>query len=433
MFFGQQNPSDKNFSTSNFVSPFFDEITDPSELRYSFEKLPIIPFQGTNSASCDTVLNLLHKLSEVVPFYASAVEVVKDFAVGQGWELKKRLGKGVINQGLEDVSHETIEAFEDSYLDNLYDTDLTELSSFAAKSLTIDGNLGLLISIEKLSKKAKIEFIPTQNFRYSNLILTQNIKVIVISTSFVYDFLKNSPPTFIPVYPNFQENEDGLIQTFIHIKNAVPNRKFYGLSASASSLMQQYTYNQLFTYLSAETENRFTGKVMFDSELETTDLDGDISQSQKAFVSSLKNTFTNKGTERSSVVVRSRSQGLAATEVTQFKANTEHEFYDVMNSILKDTILISLGVDKRLVADSSDAGMFGEKLEAIYMGMSKKVSNTQRLIENGINAAFQFIEEQTKNNIRNGAILKLKSVYAEMMKEKELIEKNVSHETINIE
>ncbi len=421
-----QHNKQKGFDFDNFTSPIFDEIKDSEELKLSYNKYPIIPFFGSNEQSSDSILNTLHRLSEVTPIVAGIIESFKNFCIGANFDLKNKKGLGVLNKNYEDASDEIKNNFELQFLDTFVNTDLQQLAEYGSKSLAIDGNCGYLVSVEKTSSKAKIEHIQTTKFRLlDNSIYTDDY--VMISNSFLHSYLVSVEPQIVPCYPNYIEI-DGVCQTFIHAKKASANRRFYGYSNGASSIMQQYLLNQLTVYLSAETDNRFTRKVMFDIPFSGSDLEGDNAEDIKDFEENQKNTFTNKGSQKSSILNFFRT-ALDGTDtkiyVHQFAANTEHDFYDKTTEILESQILKAFGWSRSLLGDNSDSGMFGERLESVYMGASQQVKPTQKIIENSLNDCFKFVEDQTGKDLMRGSILVLNSVYDKMINEKK--------ETENIE
>ena len=409
----------KKFYFDNFTSPFFDEIKDPADLQQTFNKLPAIPFFGNEESSSDQILKTLHRHAETVPVVAGIVESIKDFCISAGITLKQKNGLGVLSKRLLDVEQNVINDFEAAFLDTFIETDLTELCEASAKSLAIDGNGGFIVTVERVTGKAKIQYINTNNFRYLDESLVGE-KGVIIASSFLYSSITTIEPITLTLYPNFKD-EDGVLQTFIHAKKPTPNRNLYGLSNLASSIMQQYLLNQLTVYLSAETDNRFTGKVFFDIPISSSDLEGDGESDVKDFEENQKNTFTSKGTTKSSIMNHYRF-GEEKVEITQFNANTEHEFFDTIINLLEAQILKAAGWNKSLIGDNSDAGLFGEKLESVYMGASQKVRSIQNIITTALNKCFAFVEDTTGKDLRGGNVLHLNSVYEQMMKEKETVE-----------
>lgn len=401
----------------NFQSPFLSEVKDPYALNFTFNKLPIIPFYGNSSDSSDIVLNLIYRLYESTPIVAGVIDVLNSFTVGAGMTLEKGDGLGIINKKRVQSSDDDITNFEKLFFDNFIDTDLDSIISLSSKSLHLEGNSVLCVSIDKLSKKIKIEKIETTKFRYHSKYLYEGEKLGILSNYFSWHYLQQTPPTVVPVYPNFEE-KDGVLRTLIHVKNTSPNRKFYGLSNGASSLLQQYLLNQLDIYLSGSTENRFIGSVFFDIPVSQSDLEGDGEDRMKRFIENQKNTVTNKGSNKSTIMnfFNTFDDG-RKVNITQFQSNQEHDFFESISKLAEDKIFKAFGVNKALIGDTSDAGLFGERLDVVYQGQAQKVKVVQKIIENSLNTAFDFIEEHTQVNYRNDAKLRLKNLFQEMKKD----------------
>ena len=135
------------------------------------------------------------------------------------------------------------------------------MSQFGVKTLQIDGNFFAKIIVSKVANKFTIEPLDTNKVRF-----TKDKESCIISNSFSSDMFISVEPQKLPIYPHYIE-ENGLVQTVIHVKNPMPNRHYYGLSNSASSILEQYQLSQLKSSLCAATDIRFTGRFFFDTEL----------------------------------------------------------------------------------------------------------------------------------------------------------------------
>lgn len=179
----------KIFELDNFISPIYDEINDPEDLRAAYNKYPIIPPFGNDENSNDAIISTLNRLSETTPVVSGIVESIKDFTVGAGMTLKRKVGLGVLNKNTVDVPEGEVSTFEQSFLDTFINTDLSYLSEMVSKALSVNGNAGLLVTIESVTKKAKIQYISLSRFRFLEESLL-GADGVMIANSFNYSDLK---------------------------------------------------------------------------------------------------------------------------------------------------------------------------------------------------------------------------------------------------
>jgi len=409
IFLQSNAASSKNYQfQDNFKSPLLQEIKDPYDLKTTYNKFPIVPFFGSNSNSSDVILMLLYRLIESTPIAAACVDSINEFCVGGGIDLKRKAG--IFNRSYDEVNDSEIQDFEGQLSEKLYDTDLKFIASHSVKTLKIDGNSFVKITVSKLANKFKIEPIDTNKVR-----LSKDKTFVVIANSFSSNYVLETPIQIIPTYPNFLD-ESGVIETVLHLKKASPNRNYYGLSSSASSILSQYQLNQLLFYLSAETDNRFTGRVLFDSELSQKDSDGAESESTKDFLDMIEQVYTTKNNDRRSVMARFREFGTKETSVTKFDAMTGHEFYDVIIRNLNNEILTSFGWDRRLLGGDSSSSLASTEMETVFKLASQKVKSTQSLAEQIINTSISFASEYLDFDFNNQYQVRLVNLYEKSLK-----------------
>jgi hypothetical protein len=225
----------------------------------------------------------------------------------------------------------------------------------------------------------------------------------------------------VPCYPNFNDN-DGVFETFIHVKNEQTGRKIYGLSSAASSLLQQYLINQIMVYLSAETDNRFTGQILFDVPVLLGE-DSSIPEEGQALLKSLRKVFKAKGNGES-VVVHFRNEDAPELKTTEFKSNTNEKFYQTVREIVTEEIITAFGWDKRLIGISRENGLGGNDLETIFAISSQKVITTQKMIEKALNTVL-FAMSDNNLTFVDGYKFKLKNLYKSMILDNEFGLKNL--------
>ena len=405
-----QNLTNKRFTFNEFKSPFFDDLKDSDELRSTYNKYPIIPFMGTNEVSADNVLNTLYRLAESTPVYQGVLKSIRMFVLNGGVEIVKQEGNQLFNRSYNEVSESELNNLDTQLSDVLIDSEsIEEISEKALTGLCIDGNIGVLVRCSKLGG-CQLKYVNQRNFRYDKD-LNEKEKGVWIGSTFLHSSLIRTKPHFVSCYPFFSDNE-GVYETFIHIKDESTGRKTYGLSSAASSIMSQYLLNQTLNYLSGETDNQFTGKVFFDAQTELAG-DGSIPENGKELINSLRQTYKAKG-KGETVMAHFRNENEDRTWVTQFTANTNEKFFDTVRRLSNEDILLAFGWDKRLVGLSRDNGLGGNDLEAIFAISSQKATTYQMLIEKAINQAFAAMIDNNYTFLK-GYKLRFKNLYKTMI------------------
>ena len=398
----------KSFSFRDFNTPFFEEIKDVNELALTYNRFPIVPFQGLNEESADNILNVLHRLSEITPIYAGILQSIQQFVLGAGIEAIKT-NNNLFGQ-VSELSEEEALAFGEILNDKLFETDINDLLSKMLSGLLVDGNIGLKVRVSTTGK-VTIKFISQKYFRYLKEDFTESQKRVLISPTFVYDYLITVKPYSVPLYPVWDNLENGAKETFFHFKESRVDRDLYGLSYAASSLMNQYLVNQVISYLSAETDNRFTGQILFDVPVPPSQ-ESEMGLEGMQLVKDLRNVFKSKG-QGESIMVHFRDDETGELKVHEFKSNTNEKFYETIRNIVNEEIITAFAWDKRLIGISRENGLGGNDMEAIFKIASMKVRRLQRQLENAINTVLLAISKQEGFEAMSEKGIKLKSLYEE--------------------
>lgn len=399
----------KSFSFTDFKTPFLDEIQDNSSLSLTFNRFPIVPYQGISSASADSILSTLHRLSEVTPIYAGILQSISQFTLGGGLQAIQTTNN--IFDNYRELSDAESLQFGEDLNRILYNTDLNEVLSGALNGLLIDGNIGIKVRVSTTGK-ATIKFVSQKFFRYLKDDFTKVDKHVLISPTFIYDYLINAKPYTVPLYPNWNELENGAKETFFHFKEHRIDRGLYGLSYAASSLMNQYLVNQVMTYLSAETDNRFTGQILFDVPTVPSGED-ELSEDGIRLIEDLRSVFKAKGSGES-IMVHFRDDQTGELKVHEFKANTNEKFYETIRAIVNEEILTAFAWDKRLIGISRENGLGGNDMEAIFKVAAMKVVRLQKKLEKALNTVLKAISEEQGFEAIQGKGIKLKSLISEL-------------------
>lgn len=395
----------------SFASPLLNEIRDPIEVTRFFNKFGIVPFFGDRSSSSDRVLRMIYSLFENVPMASATVGSIANFTVGGGFVLKEK--RGLLKAKTQKVSEADELAFNVAIEQHLsWKCDLQTVAENAAKSLTIDGNAFLLLTIEKLSKTFSIDFVPSRKVRYK-----LSKETVIIANSFVPTDMISVEPIELPVYPETVQR-DGVLQTVIHLKAASPSREYYGLSSGTASLLAQNAHFELIKYLSNETKNRFSGQVFLDVEKSSSDEVAGFGESLKHFVDTLRDYYTNRATDPKSVLMRARANGTTPTAVTQFAANTNHEFYRSVVALLNEEILTAYSWTQTLINGKGANALSGQQIKEAFMLGSYSVNKLQHTISAGITDAIFLARDVLQfDGVQDKHSIELQNLYQQLLQD----------------
>jgi hypothetical protein len=170
------------------------------------------------------------------------------------------------------------------------------------------------------------------------------------------------------------------------------------------------------TYLSAETDNRFTGQILFDVPVMASGSD-EMDVEGLNLVADIRKVFKAKGSGES-IMVHFRDEGTEKIEVHEFKANTNENFYSTIREIVNEEILTAFSWDKRLIGISRENGLGGNDMEAIFKVASMKIKRVQSKLEKSINTVLKALSKEENFTSLEGKGVGLKSLY-ETLKEEE--------------
>lgn len=368
-------------------SPILSEIKDPYELRMAFNRYGVVPRFGNSEVSSDAILGLLYQMAGNNPFMSACVNGITNFMTGGGLELKN---KSIFNRKSEEIKDSEIIEIEGVLLDRLIDTDIFDLLQVATKGYIVDGNIGLLVTVNPKLKVFKIVFVSPLRWR-----LNVDKTAAIIANDFTYKFPTTAKQ--VPCYPNMLKTEDNNLVFFYHIKQNTPNREYYGDSSGSSALLSAYLWQQYIMYQSKGVGNAFTPDFIFDIPLDAGSNDENIKQLNKLFVSFVNEKYTRRGEHQMFVPFFNQS-GISENgqhrplTITPIPKNDDSNYYETWGAITREAIFAAFNWSAVLAGVRHGGGLANELTPSLKLA-SMSLTGDQRKIGDGFTSLVQICYE----------------------------------------
>lgn len=390
------------------ASPIAREIKDIEEyINHSYKLYPYIPFFGQG----DGMLYFLQRLRMLSPTHSGIIERIQDFTIGD--ELKvvsrsnKRLGFITVNEEQE-VSNTEF----NGYVDNLESLGLTgekllQTAEAMYENYMTYGNIFYEMVLAETDGQVAVDFhvYDCEHVRY---LATDkdSARVCLVSAKFTETYLRKNPPTFLPLFPNFVEDEFGSKRCMFHVTNKIAGFQWYGVPRWSGGIFFAYNELQQGQYQTQGYANDWIGKLLIEFEANLDDdapedvavSDDGLDQGERSFVQSMEQTFTNKGTGRKrSVLWRRRGPGVAPAFVHEFKTETNHEFHTANAELAESQLFKAHGWHPALMVSIS--GKLGGTSEipelATYM-RETTVKRIRKILLRALNKPLAYVAEMYK-------------------------------------
>jgi len=343
-------------------SPIADELRDPKDSILAYRILPYVPFFEGGDAS----LKFFERMRTLSTTQGSCIDSIKSYALGGDFDVIRNKIPGLAQTEAEMV--EVSAAERASYVDFILSfTDFAKLmvdANAILENKKTYGNVFYEVVKTEVAGQRSIHFHVHDCDECRFLITGINEhRVVLVSPSWTWDYLSKYTPRPVPMYPAEMVEEDGTVRTMIHVKNYVVGRPWYGLPDSVQSLYYQYLEYQQGRFTVDGYANDWTAKVFIETEGDDEDEDDDDSLDL-----ALIDTFTNKGDNKKSFVLRNRTPGMAKTEITQFQPNTNEKFHEAMGTISEKQIIKSHNWHPILFMDTREGlgGNSGSKFLEVF-------------------------------------------------------------------
>lgn len=408
---------------NEFLPPIPKEVKDvASELGNVFSRYPMIPMYGTRVESGHAFAVWFARLRQESQTASSCVNAIKEMAFGGKIDIVSVEHDGFFFDSVKEVEDsdkiEYAQALKDYF--DLTANDLNSISQLAYMNYEDWGNFYIELAVTEINgeKRVKVFFHNAENCLY----WINNVEpTIAISPYFNSSYLMKNPPTFIPVYPNWKE-EENTKRTIFHFKSNCANRKFYGQPYMLPFYTQMYQEKQLDGFKIEETENGFTGKHILEV---TADSEADVKGVRKHF----DEVYSRNGKGKK-VVLLWKMQGSESYKYTNVPTSTNEKYLKYQDATLKDKIVRGYNWSDQLLGGTGVSGSLGgDQFKEL---ISLKNDTVIKPIQNKINSALNKVLKVAFGELEMENLQRLsiqhRNPILDRLKEEREIEKEVGDE-----
>lgn len=202
----------------------------------------------------------------------------------------------------------------------------------------------------------------------------------------------------IPLYPNFEQKEDGFLHSVVHIKDYEPEFTFYGIPAWLANMDAAAIGYKTNKWNISRLDNQFSASTLI--EIFGDADDKELQEGKKA----IKQEFTNEQKEgnNSKVIIITKEPGGEPTKVTPLIQTNDGDWINLHKQSDQDLIIAHNWF--RSLSGLSEAGKLGntEQIRAEYqIAESTTIPDVQDIILDEIKMV---LENETNLDVENLAV-----------------------------
>ncbi len=342
-------------------NPILEECKDDRKMEGFFKRWPFVPYAGNRLQSGHKLLSFYTMLYKLSPTHGACINKKTAYSVGGRVKIVRALDPTWnIPSDNVDVSTADQIRYRDSinqyidFKDGLQSFHRTICNNFQAiGEAYVEMSVSTVMGQTKISCKVhgRENVLPGD-------IEDLSFDVYGISKQWDEDYLKTHDPRLVPAYPEFTQDEDGVLHTMFFLKNG--DAKYHGRPASESADIYKYREVQDSIYVTKQAANSFTGTMIIEVEggevTDAIDNEGAQAAGFEDFASQFQDNYSQKSDRPQGVVLTERPFGSTPMKVEQIKPNTNERFYDVMGDRAIGYITRAHNVTPRFIGQESSNG-----------------------------------------------------------------------------
>jgi len=407
----------KTSAIGDIPSPLRDELRDLDIARMAYSIIPYQPFFEGGDAS----LKFFERMRTLSPTHGSCIETISKYVLGGEIEITNRKLPGLAQTDAEKLPVSDSE--RNAYIEFIQRfTDFQQLHSQLAKiydNYKTYGNAFIEIVMSEVAGERSVKFHVHDADTCRYLLTDPNEpRIVLISPLWTTSYIIRNTPNSVPLYPNQTVDANGSRRTIIHLTNDVVGRDWYGLPDSIMGLYFIYLEYQQGRFTVDGYANDWIPRVFFEL---CEDLEGDsdslASDSTDEFEEALLNTFTNRGSDKKSVMYRVRAPGSSEkTEVHEFAANTNEKFHQAMGDIAESQVYKAHDWHPMLNQKTQGSlGNAGEFQQVFRLKFHTVIFPLQKTILAPMQQALKLAEEWLGFQNPNGTTIGLTNIFANLL------------------
>lgn len=406
--------------------PIGEEIRDTNHNKYYLNGFPVVPFSHQGEVN----IQLINKMVKLSPTNGSIIKRKHRFTLGGQWTVTRRKPETwAEDDDLLDVSKQEKVQKREWVRETFGAYDAIHVP--ASKGLTnyLDfGNAFFELQLHRVGGRYYARLY-SHDFDRCLYMATEprEPKVVLISPFWYHlNISGNDHVTAIPLYPNFVEDEDGVLKTMFHLKNDVPGRSWYGEPEWLECLYYAYLEIMLGEFEVNGYGNDWTPRVFIetydldDDEIPPTDeredLGGNPLGRPDGFGAHMDSFYTNQGRVRRKWIHRATSPDATPSSVHQFKGMDNHDFHKISSEIARSNIIVAHDWHNGLMMETpgklGGSQIFEEAFRAKYYTVIQPLED---MMLDMINKILRIVAEFQGNSITDELSVGLVNLYSHML------------------
>lgn len=382
------------FSVAN---PIPDEVADSQELSRIFRNFNFVPYAGTSEKSGHSLLTWYQTLAKLSPTHNSCMDKKLKYAVGgKATAIFSFNPEWETGEEEKEPSTQQKKAYRDAVAQFFnFEGGLGAFHYSVGWSYQENGNAFVEFSFSEVLGEGRIS-LKSHNFEHCLYLNTKpgEAKVVAISPVWTEDYLRKNPPRYVPLFPNFVQ-QNGALRTIFHLKNG--QSTWYGRPESKGSDLYKFREFQDALYLVKQSAANFTGQLIIEVEDDDPDLSpvlddaGAEAATGENFAERFERNYTQKSDDPQSVLVTARPFGSRPMFVFQVAPNTNENWYKETGIIAEQKITRSHGCTLRFMSFDVSNGFSQEAFISDYIvNMEPVIESLRQKICVFVNEALTF-------------------------------------------
>ena len=393
------------FTLFNAADPIPSQLEDTREFKELFQKWNFVPFASTDKVTGHRLLYLYKLLYERSPTHRGCIEKIATYAFGTSATTMRAIDPE-FDTG-EEVTPPTAQERKTYREEGLsivkFDRPIKEFCRQLCKDKQWSGNMWFQVNISEVNGEFGVYF---KIHKQENVLyLTEDVtvsRVAAVSPQFDDAYLDKYPPEYIPLFPEFRE-ENGVKKTMFHYKEG--DFVWYGRPKSGVALENMFEEQQVTSYRIRAAARGFTGKLI----IETEDPEGysqdpkTIAEERSLFVKDFKEQFTEAGVNPQGVVLASRPFNSKPMFVHDVRANTDHEYFKGISELDEKEILKAHQVTRKFMSLETSSRYTSQVgfIEDFVTNMEPVIYDERHSVLNFVNTALSWVWEMTGREYLN--------------------------------
>ena len=366
-------------------NPIPDEVCDPEEIQTFFKRWNFVPYAGTTTHSGQMLLVWYLMLAQLSPTHNACISKKLKYAVGgkatpvrsedPEWDT------GEESQPLSSPEKTNYRDTVNEFID--FDGGVTKFHRRIGWAFEATGNAWVEMSY---SQTLGVGRVSLKSHRVTHCLYLNTkpgeMRVVAISPKWEDNYLNKHEPRYVPIYPNFVQDENGILRTMFHLKNG--DNSWYGRPESAGADLYKYREVQDAMYLVKQAGANFTGQLIIEVEDDDPEYAAAIEdESAKhvgfaGFADRFEQNYTQKADDPQSVLVTARPYGSKPMFVFQVSPNTNQDWYKVTGEIAEQKITRAHGCTPRFMGFEVANGFSQDVFVSDYVMNMEPVINSLR-------------------------------------------------------